>query len=232
MSGDAAECTRIFVVDNAVHVDVAIGSVHLRHRNAIEEWMIRPECGGASAVGRQRSRRQRIESGVMHLEGLPDARRQELIEWHAGDALDDQSGEDKIPIAVDDAVAGIVDQWPGIDLREIISASAVLAPERGESLEASAMGEDHAHRYACLRRVVELRQVTVHGRVEIESTLVLEHHRGGGGGDDFGERRQVEHRRVGDRRGAAGDVDTSIALQVDESAIASHCQCDAGCGAF
>ena len=168
----------------------------------------------------------------MHLERLPDARRQELIEWHAGDALDDQSGEDKIPIAVDDAVAGIVDQWPGIDLREIISASAVLAPERGESLEASAMGEDHAHRYACLRRVVELRQVTVHGRVEIESTLVLEHHRGGGGGDDFGERRQVEHRRVGDRRGVAGDVDASIALQVDESAIASHCQCDAGCGAF
>ena len=45
---------RGFVVDNAVHERVTIGRVHLRHRDACEQWIVGTERGGARAVGGNR----------------------------------------------------------------------------------------------------------------------------------------------------------------------------------
>src|SRR4051812_41762866 len=51
VSGDAAEGAGVLVVDDAVHVDVSVGCIHLRDCDAIEQRMIGAKRRGARRVG-------------------------------------------------------------------------------------------------------------------------------------------------------------------------------------
>src|SRR5436309_3249773 len=78
---------------------------------------------------------------------------------HPRDALDDEPGENETPIAIDRSVAGCVGERPRIDLRETIGATAVLAPQGSECLQATAVGEDHANSDARFRGVAQFRKI-------------------------------------------------------------------------
>src|SRR5436309_10927971 len=148
-------------MDDAVDFDVAERGVHLGDRDAIQCWIVLPKGRGADAVGRNWSKR--IESRVVHAEWLPDARCGELIERHPADSFDDESGENEIPITIDGAVAGIVNERPSVDLSEIVGSPLVLAPQGGECLEPRAVSDDLADGDLRFRRVGQLRDIRANG---------------------------------------------------------------------
>ena len=108
----------------------------------------------------------------------------------------------------------------------------MLAPQRSECLEATAVGKDHANSDARFRGVAQFRKIGANGRVERELAFVLQNHRRRGRRHDFGERGHVEERRVSDEWSDAARIDPAIRPQVDEPAEASDGERDTGCGAL